>query len=244
MIRLLFFIFILFGCSSTLPDDSLSLSEHLKLGMDLLDEEKFVKAQDQFKYVLSRGAGTDYGDDAQFFLAESYFLNSQYIESIPEYENLIRKMAYSPFFEKSRFRVCEAYRFESPDYFNDQTYTEKALERYQEFLDDFPNSDLNKTVNISMSDLRNKLAKKLYETGILYMKMEEYKPARMAFNKILDIYYDTVTIELAHFEIIKSFIMEKNIIKANQHWDNLDKNNIKDISIANEIDKMLLSYTE
>ncbi len=84
MHRIYILIFILFGCSSTLPDESLSLAEHLKLGMDYLDEEEFVKAQDEFKFVLSRGTGTDYGDDAQFFLAESYFLNKQYMLSIAE----------------------------------------------------------------------------------------------------------------------------------------------------------------
>ena len=105
--------------------------------MDFLDQEKYVKAQEEFQFILSRGTGTDYGDDAQFFLAEAYFLNEQFLLSITEYENLTRKMAFSPFFEKSRFRICEAYRIESPDYYNDQSYTEKALERYIEFLDDF-----------------------------------------------------------------------------------------------------------
>ena len=54
--------------------------------MDFLDQEKYVKAQEEFQFILSRGTGTDYGDDAQFFLAESYFLNEQYLLSIQEYE--------------------------------------------------------------------------------------------------------------------------------------------------------------
>ena len=170
MYRILLLLIIIFGCSSTSPDESLSLSEHLKIGMDYLDQEEYVKAQDEFKFVLSRGTGTDYGDDAQFFLAEAYFLNDQFLLSITEYENLTRKMAFSPFFEKSRFRICEAFRIESPDYYNDQSYTEKALERYIEFLDDFPDSEYNQTVTESMSILRNKLAMKLYETGVLYLK--------------------------------------------------------------------------
>ena len=86
-----FILVILVGCSSSLPDESIHLADHLKIGMDLLDQEKFVKAQDEFKFILSRGTGTDYGDDAQFFLAESYFLNQEYMLSIQEYENLTRK---------------------------------------------------------------------------------------------------------------------------------------------------------
>ena len=238
MKKLIFTIFIFFGCSSTLPDDDLSLAEHLKIGMDHLDSEDFGKAQDAFKYVLSRGAGTDYGDDAQFFLGESYFLDNQYLLAITEYENLTRKMAYSPFFEKSRFRICEAYSYESPDYFNDQTFTEKALERYQEFLDDFPNSEYISSINKSMIDLRYKLAKKLFETGILYMKMDEYEPARMSFNQILDKYYDTDIIGDVHVKIIDSYIKDNKSGDALTHWkDNSDKY-IDDDIINNQIKKL------
>ena len=226
------------GCSSTLPDESLSLAEHLKIGMDYLDEEKYVKAQDEFKFVLSRGTGTDYGDDAQFFLAESYFLNNQFILSIKEYENLTRKMAFSPFFEKSRFRICEAYRIESPDYYNDQSYTEKALERYQEFLDDFPESEHGQNVTESMSILRNKLAKKLYETGVLYLKMDEFEPARMSFNSVLDQYYDTDIVEEVHVGVIKSYIKSNKIKKAKEYWLNKGQEDIVSEELINEVEHL------
>ena len=226
------------GCASTLPDESLSLAEHLKIGMDYLDEEKYVKAQDEFKFVLSRGTGTDYGDDAQFFLAESYFLNNQFILSIKEYENLTRKMAFSPFFEKSRFRICEAYRIESPDYYNDQSYTEKALERYQEFLDDFPESEHGQNVTESMSILRNKLAKKLYETGVLYLKMDEFEPARMSFNSVLDQYYDTDIVEEVHVGVIKSYIKSNKIKQAKEYWLNKGQEDIVSEELINEVEHL------
>jgi len=31
----------------------------------------------------------------------------------------------------------------------------------------------------------------LYESGILYMKMEEFESAEMSFQKTIDLYYDT-----------------------------------------------------
>ena len=233
-----FLLFIFFGCSSTLPDESLSLAEHLKIGMDYLDEEKYAKAQDEFKFVLSRGTGTDYGDDAQFFLAESYFLNDQFMLSIKEYENLTRKMAFSPFFEKSRFRICEAYRIESPDYYNDQSYTEKALERYQEFLDDFPESEYGQNVTESMSILRNKLAKKLYETGVLYLKIDEFEPARMSFNSVLDQYYDTDIVEQVYVGMIKSYIKSNKIKQAKEYWLNKGQEEIVSEELINEIEHL------
>ena len=193
MYRVYILLFMFFGCSSTLPDESLSLAEHLKIGLDYLDEEKYVKAQDEFKFVLSRGTGTDYGDDAQFFLAESYFLNNQFILSIKEYENL---------------------------------------------LDDFPESEHGQNVTESMSILRNKLAKKLYETGVLYLKMDEFEPARMSFNSVLDQYYDTDIVEEVHVGVIKSYIKNNKIKQAKEYWLNKGQEDIVSEELINEVEHL------
>ena len=165
-------------------------------------------------------------------------MNDQFILSIKEYENLTRKMAFSPFFEKSRFRICEAYRIESPDYYNDQSYTEKALERYQEFLDDFPESEHGQNVTESMSILRNKLAKKLYETGVLYLKMDEFEPARMSFNSVLDQYYDTDIVEEVHVGVIKSYIKNNKIKQAKEYWLNKGQEDIVSEELINEVEHL------
>ena len=70
---------LMIGCAGTTPNEKLSLSERLELGLDYLDEEKYLQAQDEFNLVLIRATGTELGDDAQFFLGESYFLNKEYI---------------------------------------------------------------------------------------------------------------------------------------------------------------------
>ena len=158
--------------------------------------------------------------------------------SIAEYESLTRKMSFSPFFEKSRFRICEAYRIESPDYYNDQSYTEKALERYQEFLDDFPNSEYSQTATESMIILRNKLAKKLYETGVLYMKMDEFEPARMSFNRVLDDYYDTDIVQEVHISVVKSFLLEKRIDSAKEYWLNKGQDDVVKDHLIEEINEL------
>ena len=99
------------------------------MGLDNLDKEKYLQAQLDFKHIVIRGTGSDLGDDAQYYLGEAYFRNEEYLEAIAEYEKLTRRMGFSPFVEDARFKICEAYRIESPKYFHDQEYTEKALER-------------------------------------------------------------------------------------------------------------------
>ena len=183
-------------------------------GLENLEKEKYLQAQIDFRYVLIRGTGTDLGDDAQYYLGEAFFRNEEYLLAVSEYEKLTRRMGFSPFVEDARFKICEAYRIESPKYYHDQEYTEKALERYQEFIDDFPNSQFTDDIISSINILREKLAEKLFESGILYMKMEEYESAKIYFQLVIDSYYDTPIIFLAQKEMVKALAKNREIENA------------------------------
>ena len=214
--RILFIISTVFfaSCAGTKNNDQISLRDKFNAGMENLEEKKYLQAQSDFKNVIIRGMGTDLGDDAQYYLGEAYFKNEEYLLAISEYEKLTRKMGFSPFVEDARFKICEAYSIESPRYYHDQEYTLKALERYQEFLDDYPNSNFNDDVISSIESLREKLGQKLYETGILYLKLEEYESAKMTFQLVMDQYYDTSFINFAHQGMAKALAKNREIEDA------------------------------
>ena len=86
-----------FRCAGTKSDTEITIAERFTQGMEFLEKEKYVRAQDEFSSVLIRGSGSEFGDDAQFYMGEAYFLNKEYIMAIYEYEKLTRKMAFSPF---------------------------------------------------------------------------------------------------------------------------------------------------
>ena len=231
-----FIIFTLFlfltSCAGTKNNSEETIKDMFNMGIENLENEKYLQAQSDFKNVLIRGTGTDLGDDAQYYLGESYYRNKEYLLAISEYEKLTRKMGYSPFVEDARFKICEAYSIESPRYYHDQEYTLKALERYQEFLDDYPNSKLLDDVLSSIGILREKLAKKAFETGILYMKMDEYESAKLAFQIVIDEYYDTSFLVLAQKEMVISLAKNREIDNAvtflELHKNHLTKNDLYD----------------
>lgn len=207
------------NCASNTPEGAINLSARFNQGKAFLEDEKYLRAQEEFQYVVIRGTGSDLGDDAQFYLGESYYLNKEYLLAISEYEKLVRKMGFSPYIERARYRICEAYNIESPEYYLDQTYSQKALERYQEFIEDFPQSIHVQDALDAIKDLRNKMAFKVYETGILYIKMEEYVSAILAFEQLIENYYDTEYAENAHYGIIHSYILKGDLELAQTYWD-------------------------
>ena len=223
-------VLLLCSCAGSKSNGENTIQDKFLTAMTHLENEKYLNAQIDFKNIVIRGTGTDLGDDAQYYLAEAYFRNKEFLLAVAEYEKLTRRMGFSPFVEDSRFKICEAYRIESPKYYHDQEYTEKSLQRYQEFLDDYPNSKFTNEVLTSIEILREKLGRKLYESGILYMKMEEFDSAELSFQKTIDLYYDTKILNKAIQGKIKAIAKKGNLDVASdlllKHKESLKNENL------------------
>ena len=216
---LIFITLIIFwGCASFQSQQEVDIDIQFKRAKKFLDKKKYLRAQEEFNNLVIRGTHTDLGDDAQFYLAESYYLNKEYLLAIAEYDRLIRRMGFSPYVEKARWRVCQSYVKESPKYYKDQTHTEKALNKLQELLDDYSNSEYREEAKGLIDELRNKLAMKEYATGVLYIKMEEYQSAIMTFEGLIDNYYDTDILEKGHVGIIRCYSRMKKKEEAEQYF--------------------------
>ena len=227
---------IFISCSTTSTRSDIDYDSEFESGKIALGKKKYIKAQDHFNTVVIVASHTELGDDALFYLGESFFYSKEYLMAIAEYDRLIRKMPFSPFIEKARYRICEAYLTLSPKYFNDQTYSEKALEKLQEFIDDYPNSDERQKAELDIKQLRNKLSEKAYQSGVLYMKMEEYKAALLAFKQVVELYYDTDFIELAHLKTIACYIEKNEFETASNYYAN-NRIQIEDINMDDLVDQ-------
>ena len=217
LIILIFSIVLFVGCAGKIPVANMTLEERFNLGMEYLEKEKYFNAQQEFQTIVISGSYTELGDDAQFYLAESYFKNKEYILAISEYERLTRNMKYSEYVEKARWRICEAYVAESPEYYRDQENTDKALQKLQEFIDEYPNSEYNDKAKKTIHELRNKLAQKIYHTGELYIKLRAWDSALIAFNDLLTNYYDTDLIEETHVEMVHIYILMNDTEQAKKY---------------------------
>ena len=227
---------IFISCSTTSSRSDIDYDSEFESGKIALGKKKYIKAQDHFNTVVIGASHTELGDDALFYLGESFFYSKEYLMAIAEYDRLIRKMPFSPFIEKARYKICEAYLTLSPKYFNDQTYSEKALEKLQEFIDDYPNSDERQKAELDIKQLRNKLSEKAYQSGVLYMKMEEYKAALLAFKQVIELYYDTDFIELAHLKTIACYIEKNEFETASNYYAN-NRIQIEDINMDDLVDQ-------
>jgi len=226
------------NCSGSKPEQAYDYEDHLSKGKAFIEKKKYLRAQEELSQLVVRSMHTDIGDDALFYLGEAYFLNKEYIMAISEYDRLIRKMGFSEYVEEARWKICESYIALSPKYFKDQEYSLKALEKAQEFLDDYPYSEFSEAAKEKVEEIRGKLGKKNFESGILYTKLSVYDSAILSFENVLNLYYDTEYADLARLNIIKSLCKMNDFEKADEKYLEFSSN-FKDKSIQDSAKKYL-----
>ena len=216
---------LLSSCGISNPfDDNIAYKTRFDDGLAFFEEENYVKASQQFNIIVDRASHTDLGDDALFFLAESYFLNKDYDLALVEFEKLVSRMGFSPYIEKSRWRICETLMLLSPNFYHDQESSKKAISQIQEFLDYFPNSEYSKDADKLINELRTRLAEKNMETGKLYVKLKAYDSAIVSYKIVVNEFYDTKFFNDANMEIIRCLALQKKGDEAKQYLTDLEIN--------------------
>ncbi|MDC0152472.1 outer membrane protein assembly factor BamD [bacterium] len=220
------FIFFMTGCGWANPfDDNIPYKTRFEDGLVFFEDEKYPKAAQQFDIIVDRGSHTDLGDDALFFLAESYFLDEDYELALIEYEKLVSRMGFSPYIEKTRWRICETLMALSPNYYHDQESSRKAIIEIQQFLDDYPSSSYSSDADNLIKDLRLRLAQKNMETGELYFKLKAYDSAIVAYKIVIRDYYDTSYYKDANLEVIRCLVLLNQNQEAQEFFDSLNQSN-------------------
>ncbi|WP_246075094.1 outer membrane protein assembly factor BamD [Gracilimonas mengyeensis] len=154
--------------------------------MAMYQNEDYVDAADAFETVTRVGRGTEYGQEAQFYLAESYFKSRQYLLAASEYD---RYISYYPQDERrvdAEFKAALCYYHQSPRYKLDQTPTRNAIERFQLFNNRYPDSEYVTQAANYIDEMRNKLAHKTYEGAQFYIRTEQYEAAIIYLNQTID----------------------------------------------------------
>lgn len=174
---------------------------------NLYDNGKYSDAVNAFETVIRIGRGTEYAQDAQFLLAESYFEDGRYLLAASEYERFQTLYPNSPRREEVDFKNAFCYYKLSPRYKLSQQHTHTAIEKFRLFNSRYPNSDRVQEAAEYISELRSKLARKLYNAADLYMRTDQYEAAIIYFDLTIDRYPETEWAAQALVDEINAYVI-------------------------------------
>lgn len=202
------------NCSSSVDTTTLSAEEHLEYAKKLMVEEDYEDAVREFQSILLQYSGTPVNDDAQYFLAYTYYKREQYLLAAYEFSKLIRDIPASEFVQDAQFMLAESYYQLSPTYELEQSYTKKAIEEFQAFIEFFPTHPKVDEAEQKIKKLYAKLAEKEYNSALIYEKMEYYTAAINYYKNVKDTYHDSKFAPLAHYRMIKLLILKNRTDEA------------------------------
>lgn len=193
-------ILLLSGCGRHNIKPNISNEERMKVAEKMFNDGDYLDARTQFRIVILNSPGGSLSDKAQFYYAECHFKVKEYILATAEYEKLTRMYPNSEYVDDAQFQIGLGYYKLSPKAALDQTYTEKAIEEFQRFLEDYPGSPLVPKANEYMRKCRDKLAQKNFRNGESYRKRALYRSALVYYDYVLNNYYDTKLAERSLWE--------------------------------------------
>lgn len=207
------------GCHSSKELESLSADDRFEVAKKKVDDGNYLDAIEDFRVITLQFPGSRVADSAQFFLAQSYFHRDQFILAASEYETLTRSMSTSKLVPEARFQIGMCYYNLSPSSDLDQKYTYKALDAFQSFIEYHPTNSLVPLAEEKIQELNTKLAKKEYEAGVIYMRMEYYRSAERQFDFVLDKYHDTEYAPRSLIGEVEALIARKKYPEAKKEID-------------------------
>jgi outer membrane protein assembly factor BamD len=186
------------GCGeSSQTLENKSSADRFREGMAELEDEDYEQARQLFEVIVLQDPASEFADDAQFYLGESYFRNEDYKLAALHYNRLRTSFPSSPFYKMALFRAAESYDNSSLPFDRDQTDTKYAIDQYDGFMSLYPSDTLVAEARQRKEALRSKLARKEYSIAEQYASFEDFKAALLYYDRVIELYPDTEFFQLA-----------------------------------------------
>ncbi len=206
------------GCASS--QTRLKGAEYyLEEGKKSLDKKRCLKSIESFQRVVNNFPGSSIIADAQYYLAESYFCNQDYIEAVFEYQRLVDIYPSSQWLDEAQFQIGESHYRQLRRAELDQKETRDALVYFRQFIDDNPTSPLVPKARERIVDCRSRLAKKLYQAADLYHRQKHLVAAKLTYNDLILSYPDTPWYYNAIARLGEVYMVEGEERRARAFWD-------------------------
>jgi outer membrane protein assembly factor BamD len=177
------------------------------------NEKEYDRAIALYDIIIQYYRGRQEAEDLFYKYAWAHYHQSDFILASTYFKNYAGTFSNSVNKEEAEYMAAFANYRLSPNYKLDQSYTAKAIEGFEQFINMFPNSERAVTANQLIDEMRRKMEQKSFEQGNLYYKIGEYQAAMTAFQNTLKDFPESKKVEEIRFLILKSsFILATNSI--------------------------------
>ncbi len=211
---------LLTGCSNSTQKILKSDDSNLKYtkALEWYNKGQYYKAIPVFEELMGLYKGSKTTEEVYYYYCMAQYKQGSYILSSFHFKNYVQQHPHSQYTEEALYMHAESFIKQSPKANLDQTETYKAIDAYQVFINQYPESTRIADCNAKIDELRLKLETKALKAAQLYYRTQNYRAAAFSFKNLLIDYPDIDGPEDIQFKIVKSFYKyaEQSIVTKQQ----------------------------
>jgi len=201
----IFFASTLYSCSKyqkVLKSDDINFK--YEQAVKYYKNSEFNKALPIFNELIPIFKGTNKAEEIAFYFAYSHYSTGDFLMASYLFNRFTINFPRSKHVEECKYMVAYCHYQEAPEFSLDATNTMLAIDKFQEFIDKYPESERVDRCNSLMDELRLNLSRKAFANAKQYHTTENYRAAIIALDNVLIDYPDVENREEIYFLILES----------------------------------------
>ena len=162
-----------------------------KKAFEYYEEGDYQKAQTLFELIINGLRGKADAEKVYFAYAYTHYYQEKYVLASYYFKNFVSTYGNSAYKEEAEFMSPYSHYKLSPIFRLEQSYSEKAIDGFQLFVNTYPKSERVKEANNLIDEMRKKMEQKSLAEGQLYYDIRQYQSATRVFENVLKDYPDS-----------------------------------------------------
>ena len=215
---------LLFACTTTKKERTYSANELLQQGKRPGNEKETEEAKAKIQLLLEDYPDSKERTAATMLLADLHYSGEDYEEAKFHYQKFIELYPAHQFVDRAHFYKAKS-SFKLTDLASrDLTPVHSALEGFERFVQDFPQSSYLKQAKAKITQCLDILAQNMFEIGKFYYRTGSYQAAILRLKRLKVEYPKHSYILEAEFLLGESYYHEQNFSKATAYYKTVIKN--------------------
>ncbi|WP_022847388.1 MULTISPECIES: outer membrane protein assembly factor BamD [unclassified Desulfurobacterium] len=159
-------------------------------GTEAVKSENWKEAILNLKEALSKDLTPSQKEEAMIMLADAYFKNGNYTDAALEYKEFLNLFPASKFADRALFNLslCYLQLVKGPQW--DQTFTKRALDAINTFIETYPDSPLRSKAEEIRKECRKILAEHIVYIGLTYDMLHQFTASLQRYEEVQNLYSD------------------------------------------------------
>lgn len=162
-----------------------AIAAKFKMGEELYNAGKFGKANRLFAQIVPNYRGKPQAEKLMYLYSKSFYEMKDYYVAGYQFERFASSYPKSEKLEEASYLSAKSAYQLSPIYSKDQTETKAAIEKLQEFINVFPDSEYVSDASKLVQELDLKLEKKAYEIAKQFNQISDYPASVRSFDNFI-----------------------------------------------------------